>query len=55
MSDHAAADGHEDHHDPESGRSTAPQSPYTNREVRIGLAIALVGILLVFVVPVLLA
>ena len=36
-------------------RSTAPQSDYTNREVGLGLAIALVGILLVFVVPVLLA
>jgi hypothetical protein len=55
MSDHADDGGHEDHHDHESGRSTAPQSPYTNREVGIGLAIALVGVLLVFVVPILLA
>ncbi|MEF8841240.1 MAG: hypothetical protein V5A62_06385 [Haloarculaceae archaeon] len=54
MTDHAD-DGHEDHHDPESGRSTAPQSDYTNREVGIGLAIALVGIFLVFAVPILLA
>jgi hypothetical protein len=55
MTDHADAHGHEDHHDHESGRSTAPQSAYTNREVGIGLAVALVGILLVVVVPLLLA
>jgi hypothetical protein len=37
-----------------SDRETAPQSPYTNREVGIGLAIALAGMVLVFLVPVLL-
>lgn len=54
---------HEDHEDWEghaydphgSVRETAPQSPYTNRQVGIGFAIALAGIFLVFVVPILLA
>jgi hypothetical protein len=57
MADHAHDDGHGhgDHHDHESGRSTAPQSDYTNREVGIGLAIALAGMVLVFLVPLLLA
>jgi len=55
MTDHADDGGHEDHHDHESGRSTAPQSDYTNREVGIGLAIALAGTVLVFLVPTLLA
>ena len=56
MSDHADDEhGHEDHHGHESGRTTAPQSAYTNREVGIGLAIALAGMVLVFVVPILLA
>ena len=55
MTDHADDGGHGDHHDHESGRSTAPQSPYTNREVGIGLAITLAGIVLVFAVPILLA
>ena len=54
MTDHADDGGHEDHHDHESGRTTAPQSPYTNREVGIGLAIALAGIVLVFAIPILL-
>jgi hypothetical protein len=55
MTDHDHEHGHEDHHDHESGRSTAPQSGYTNREVGIGLAVALAGTFLVFVVPILLA
>lgn len=55
MTDHADHDGHEDHHDHQSGRSTAPQSAYSNREVGIGIAIALAGIFLVFVIPILLA
>lgn len=58
-----AEDTHDDHEDWEghaydphgSDRETAPQSPYTSRQVGIGLAIALAGIVLVFVVPILLA
>ncbi len=33
-------------------RSTAPQSPYTLREVGIGLLVLLVGLLLVIVIPI---
>ncbi len=55
MTDHADDGGHENHHDHESGRTTAPQSAYTNREVGIGLAVALAGTFLVFVIPILLA
>jgi hypothetical protein len=57
MTDHADEDhgGHEDHHEHGSGRTTAPQSAYTNREVGIGLAIALAGTFLVFLIPILLA
>ncbi|MFC6941591.1 hypothetical protein ACFQE8_16715 [Salinirubellus sp. GCM10025818] len=46
---HTYADPHE-----EAERSTAPQSPYTDREVGIGAAIALAGMVLVFLVPILL-
>jgi hypothetical protein len=44
--------GHEDHHDHEEGRSTAPQSEYTMADVRTGLVVALVGLILVLGVPV---
>jgi hypothetical protein len=52
-----------DEHDPDESetreprpdtRQTAPQSPYTSRQVGIGAVIALVGMLVVFVVPILL-
>lgn len=53
MADHSDADhGHEDHHDHESGRSTAPQSAYTTRDVAVGWVVALVGLLVVFGIPI---
>ncbi|MFC7177512.1 DUF7550 family protein [Halosegnis marinus] len=55
MSDDAHDDGggHESEYATE--RTTAPQSDYTNREVAIGFAVALLGMAVVFAVPVLLA
>lgn len=56
-----AEEGHGDHghggHDSEfaTERETAPQSPYTTRDVGVGAAVALVGMLVVFAVPLLLA
>lgn len=42
-----------DHPEPRPDeRQTAPQGPYTNRQAGIGALVALVGIVLVFVVPV---
>lgn len=38
----------------ETGRDTAPQGPYTTRDVGVGFAVALVGLLLTFGVPLLL-
>lgn len=38
----------------ETGRTTAPQSPYTNRDVAVGFVVALIGMALVFGVPLLL-
>jgi hypothetical protein len=32
-------------------RSTAPQSPYTGREIGIGIAVFLVGMLIAFGLP----
>jgi len=52
-----AAD-HDDHdHHPEgaAGRSTAPQSEYTARDVAFGVLIAAVGLLVTFGIPLLLA
>jgi hypothetical protein len=55
MSDH----DHHDHHPHESEyateRETAPQSEYTSREVAVGFSVALVGMAIVFAVPLLLA
>jgi hypothetical protein len=45
------ADDH-DHDEEPAGRTTAPQSAYTAREVGIGFAVALVGLLVVFAVPI---
>lgn len=64
MSDHdtdetPASDGH-DHHDSDTPeprpdhRTTAPQSPYSNRDVGVGFVVALVGMVVVFGLPVLL-
>jgi len=36
-------------------RSTAPQSPYTGREIGLGIAVALVGFLVAFGLPLALA
>jgi hypothetical protein len=44
------ADDH-GHDDDPDGRTTAPQSDYTGRQVGIGFAVALVGLALVFGVP----
>jgi len=58
MSDH---DDHADdeHHPHESEyateRTTAPQSEYTMRDVGVGFMVALVGMVIVFAVPLLLA
>lgn len=45
----------EDHHGSEEtgiwARSTAPQSAYGSREVAIGAAVAAIGLLVVFGVP----
>ena len=48
--------GHEDTDAPdvEPGRETAPQSPYSMREVGIGLAVLAVGLVVAFAVPLLL-
>ncbi|MFD1512378.1 DUF7550 family protein [Halomarina rubra] len=60
MSDHADHQEHQDvsgsdHPEPRPDhRQTAPQGPYTNRMVGIGMVVALVGILVVFGLPVLL-
>lgn len=47
-------DGHGGHgtgHDHDDGRTTAPMSGFTTREVGIGAVIALVGLAVVFGVP----
>lgn len=38
----------------ETGRDTAPQGPYSMRDVGVGFAVALVGILVTFGIPLLL-
>jgi len=50
---------HDDHdHHPHGhgdGRSTAPQSEYTSRDVAVGAVVAAVGLLVTFGLPLLLA
>jgi hypothetical protein len=46
---------HDDHGEADEGRTTAPQSDYTSRDIAIGAVIALVGLLVVFGIPFLLA
>lgn len=53
MSDHADHT-HGDTTEPSDFRQTAPQGPYTNRMVGIGMVVALVGLLVVFGLPILL-
>lgn len=56
-------DGHEHDHGGDhehtseyaTERETAPQTPYTTRDVGVGAAVALVGMLVVFAVPLVLA
>ena len=42
-----------DHDSDPDGRTTAPQSPFTMQEVGIGAVVTLVGVLLVFALPLL--
>ncbi|MFB6172507.1 MAG: hypothetical protein ABEJ23_08220 [Haloarculaceae archaeon] len=51
------AEEHEDDHGSEfaTERQTAPQSPYTGRDVGVGFVVALVGIAITFGIPLLLA
>lgn len=53
----ADQDDHEHHPNDstEDERTTAPQSDYTGREIAIGAVVALVGILVTFGIPFLLA
>ena len=52
------ADDHDDHehhpHGPDDGRTTAPQSEYSMRDVALGAAVAAVGLAVTFGVPLLL-
>jgi hypothetical protein len=54
MADHDDHD-HHPHDSAEDERTTAPQSDYSGRDVAIGAVVALVGILVVFGIPFLLA
>lgn len=40
-----------DTHDDEPSRTTAPQSPYTQRQVAIGAAVVAAGIVVAYLVP----
>lgn len=55
--DHGTAnDGHDDHdhHDDPDGRTTAPQSEYSGRQVAIGAIVTIVGVAVAYGVPALL-
>jgi len=52
MTEQTGHDGDEHHaEEPPSERSTAPQSEYTGRDVAVGTVVAIVGLLVVFGVP----
>ncbi|WP_255196287.1 DUF7550 family protein [Halorarius litoreus] len=55
--DHADDEAEEHAHESEyvTERETAPQSDYTSRDVAVGFVVALVGMAVVFGVPLLLA
>lgn len=53
MTEHEDDGGHESAY--ATDRETAPQSDYTMHEVRVGFLLALVGMVIVFAVPLLLA
>jgi hypothetical protein len=46
---------HDDHEYHDDGRTTAPQSEYTARDVAFGAAVAAIGLLVTFAIPLLLA
>jgi len=48
-------DDHTEEFEPEyaTERSTAPQSPYSTRDVAVGAVVALAGLVVTFVVPIL--
>jgi hypothetical protein len=50
-------DEHEEEFQPEfvTERQTAPQGPYTGRDVAVGFVVAVVGLLVTFGIPLLLA
>lgn len=55
MTDHDDADdGHGESNEPQKEwdtRETAPQSPYSGRDVGVGAVVALVGLLVTFGIP----
>ena len=55
MSEGTDTDDHEHHPEDASGRSTAPQSEYTARDVAFGAVVGAVGLLVTFGLPLLLA
>lgn len=55
MADHADHDHHPHDSEYATERTTAPQSDYTVRDVGVGFLVALVGMVIVFVVPLLLS
>jgi hypothetical protein len=48
-------DGHGEHESPATERTTAPQSPFTMGDVTTGFVVALIGMIVVFLIPLLLA
>jgi hypothetical protein len=46
---------HDDHGEEDEGRTTAPQSDYTGRQIAIGAVVAVIGLLVTFGIPFLLA
>lgn len=52
MSDQAATDPEHTDWEPE-GRQTAPQGPYTMRDVAVGFVVLVIGALVVFGIPLL--
>lgn len=55
MTDHADHDHHPHESEYVTERETAPQSDYTTRDVAVGFLVALVGMVVAFAVPLLLA
>jgi hypothetical protein len=55
MNEDTDIDDHDDHPGDAAGRSTAPQSEYTARDVVFGAVVGAVGLLVTFGLPLLLA